>query len=120
MNCADSGRDAACSYFMIAAMVTPNEQSPSAGEAQPARVSLKLTVSKALQTGSQLSFEESEPRESEPNKNSHSTVRREEPKSGGNPEAGHYSNCISDTQTLDLQNLADAACYVIEMWCASM
>ena len=36
MDCADSGRDAACACFTTAAMATPNEQSPSASEVQPA------------------------------------------------------------------------------------
>ena len=34
MDCADSGRDAACACFTTAAMATPNEQSPFAGEGQ--------------------------------------------------------------------------------------
>ena len=92
MDCADSGRDAACACFTTAAMATPNEQSPSAGEGQFARVSSKLTMSRGSQTGSQLSFEENELRESEPSKNSHSTTR-------GNPEAEQFSNCLSGTQT---------------------
>ena len=57
MDCADSGRDAACACFTTAAMATPNEQSPSAGEGQPAWVFPKLTVSRGLQTGSQLVLE---------------------------------------------------------------
>ena len=77
MDCADSGRDVACTCFTTTTMATPNEQSPSAGEAQPARVFPKLTVSRGSQTGSQLSFEENELREPESSKNSHSTARRE-------------------------------------------
>ena len=96
MDCADSGRDAGCACFTTAAMVTPNEQSPSAGEGQPARVSPKLTVSRGSQTGSQLSFEKNELREPEPSKNSHSTARGE-PYDGENPEAGQFSNCLSGT-----------------------
>ena len=92
MDCADSGRDAACVYFKTAAMATPNDQSPFVGEGQPARVSPKLTVLKGSQTGSQLSFEKSELRKREPSKNSHSTAR----KSG---MAGQFSNCLSGTQT---------------------
>ena len=91
-DCADSGRDAFCACFAIVAMTTPNEQSPSAGEGQPARVSPKLTVLRGLQTGFQLLFEESELWEPEPSKNLHSTTR-------GNPEAGQFSNCLSGTQT---------------------
>ena len=79
-------------------MAIPDEQSPSAGEGQPARVSPKLTVSRGLQTGSQLVLEENELREPEPNKNSHSTARGE-PNGGRNPEAGQFSNCLSGTQT---------------------
>ena len=97
MDCANSGRDAACACFTTAAMATPNEQSPSAGEGQPARVSPKLIVSRGSQTGSQLSFEENKLREPQPSKNSHSTAR-EEPNGGGNPDAGQFSNCFSDTQ----------------------
>ena len=98
MDCADSGHDVACVCFTTAAMATPNEQSPFAGEVQPARVSPKLTVPRGSQTGSQLSFEENELREPEPSKNSHSTAMGE-PNDGRNPEAGQFSNCLSGTQT---------------------
>ena len=75
MDCTDSDRDGACTCFTTAAMTTPNEQSPSAGEGQPARVLSKLPESKNSHEGSQVSFEESELQEPEPSKNSHNIAR---------------------------------------------
>ena len=98
MDCANFGCDAAYACFTTAAMATANEQSPSAGEGQPARVSPKLTVSRGSQKSSQLSFEENKIREPEASKNSHSTARGE-PNGGRNPEVRQFSNCFSGTQT---------------------
>ena len=100
MNCADADRETACVEHAVVAMAISDEQYLSIGEGVSPCQFPKLPVLRGSLRGTQLhSFKNFDyKRDREPTKNSCNTAK-EEPNSGGDPEAGQFSNCLSGTQT---------------------